>query len=529
MKMRKGSMTLFAWLIILSLVFTSCTQAGEVPVTGGTPTQMVGQPTTAETSAAPAVTTPEATMAATTAATEAMTPAGTEAMTPAATTAATMAATTAATMAATEAATPAVTQTQAAGAVPGSEATGQLEIYHWWTAPGEREAADAMFAAFNDKYPNIEVMENPNPGGGGVNQRVVLQSRIASGDFPDTFQTLGGAELKNYVDSGVLQPLDDLWQELNYAEVIPGPLAKAVTIDGHPYVVPLNMHIQNILYYNKKLFDENNLQPPTTFDELMAVCNTLKTAQPNMSCLGLGSKEKWGDAFVFDSILLEEIGAENYVKLYRGEVDVSADPAYRTSLEKFQQLIPFINTDHSGLTWDQAVGLVGSGRAAMTIMGTWAICAFTKGSNWQPDVDFGAVTFPQEPDRILLFHPDAYGLAVNAPNPEATENWLRVVASPELQIPTDVTQGGLFERTDIDATEFPDPIRQELQSYVSENPDMLILDQHGSIMPAAAQTAYWDILSAFLAQPNVDSTIQNVASMFTTYSVKEESAWYTWP
>ncbi len=38
MKMRKGSMTLFAWLIILSLVFTSCTQAGNVPVTGGTPT-----------------------------------------------------------------------------------------------------------------------------------------------------------------------------------------------------------------------------------------------------------------------------------------------------------------------------------------------------------------------------------------------------------------------------------------------------------------------------------------------------------
>src|SRR5581483_7036900 len=83
-----------------------------------------------------------------------------------------------------------------------------LEIYHWWTAPGEREAADAMFKALKDKYPDIEVVENPNPGGGGVNQRVVLQSRIAAGDYPDTFQTLGGAELKNYVDSDVLQPLD---------------------------------------------------------------------------------------------------------------------------------------------------------------------------------------------------------------------------------------------------------------------------------------------------------------------------------
>jgi len=411
----------------------------------------------------------------------------------------------------------------------GGETARQLEIYHWWTAPGEREAADAMFAALQEAYPNIEVVENPSPGGGGVNQRVVLQSRIAAGDYPDTFQTLGGAELKNYVDSGVLEPLDDLWAELGYAEVIPGPLAKAVSVDGHPYVVPLNMHIQNILYYNKPLFEELGIEPPITFAELLAVCETIQEAKPEMAPLALGSKEKWGDAFVFDSLLLEEGGPGYYADLYKGEIDVAADPVYRAALEKFQQLIPYINADHSALTWDQAVGLVGSEQAAMTLMGTWAIGAFTKGSNWEPGIDFGAVTFPQEPERILLFHPDTYGITVKAPNPEATMDWLKVVASPELQIPTDVTQGGLFARTDIDPTEFPDPIRQELQTFVRDNPDKLILDQHGSILPAAAQPVYWDILSAFLAQPDVDQTIEQVANMFTTFNVEEASAWYQWP
>jgi len=405
----------------------------------------------------------------------------------------------------------------------------QLEIYHWWTAPGEREAADAMFAALKTAYPNIKVVENPSPGGGGVNQRVVLQSRIAAGDYPDTFQTLGGAELKNYVDSGVLQPLDDLWKELKYADVIPGPLAKAVTVNGHPYVVPLNMHIQNILYYNKKLFEELKLDAPKSFEDLVAACKAIKTAKPEMACLGLGSKEKWGDAFVFDSILLQDGGADYYVKLYKGEIDVAKDPIYRGALEKFQQLIPFVNADHSALTWDQAVGLVGSEKAAMTLMGTWAIGAFTKGSEWEPGVDFGAVTFPQKPERILLFHPDTYGMTVKAPDPAATMNWLKVVASPELQVPTDVTQGGLFARKDIDPTKFPDPIRQELQTYVRDNPGKLILDQHGSILPAAAQPVYWDILSGFLAQPDVDKTVQAVASMFTTYKVKDASAWYVWP
>lgn len=486
-------------IVALSLVLTSCAGAGTTEPVGGEVTEEAGGQVGEVT---------EAVEEPTEAVTEEPTVAATEEMT--------------------EEATEEATEAVEGGAISGvGEGEGPLEIYHWWTAPGEREAADAMFQALNEANPNIEIIENPNPGGGGVNQRVVLQSRIASGDFPDTFQTLGGAELKNYVDSGVLQPIDDLWEELNYSEAIPGPLEAAVTIDGQHYVIPLNMHIQNILYYNLPLFEEMGIEAPTSYDDLIAACEQIQEAG-DMVCLALGSREKWGDAFIFDSILLEEGGPEYYVSLFKGEVDVANDQVFRSALEKYEALIPFMNTDHSSLTWDQAVGMVGSEQAAMTIMGTWAIGAFIQGSNWQPGVDFGAVTFPQVPERILLFHPDAYGMTVNAPNPGATRDWLRVVASPQLQIPTDVIQGGLFARTDIDPSEFPDPIRQEMMTYVRDNPGMLILDQHGSIMPATAQVAYWDLISAFTVSPDVDGMIQNVDTMMDTYSVQEESAWYQW-
>ena len=150
-------------------------------------------------------------------------------------------------------------------ATPPPEAR-KIEIFHWWTGPGEREAADAMFAALKAAYPDIEVVENPVAGGGGVSHRVVLQGRMAAGIPPDTFQTLGGAELKAYVDAGALQPLTDLWKELGYYDVVPGPLANAVSVDGVPYVVPLNMHIQNILYYDMALFDELGLEAPTNYE-----------------------------------------------------------------------------------------------------------------------------------------------------------------------------------------------------------------------------------------------------------------------
>ena len=408
----------------------------------------------------------------------------------------------------------------------------KLEIFHWWTAPGEREAADAMFAALKAAYPDIKLVENPVPGGGGTEHRVVLKARITAGIPPDTFQTLGGAELKDYVDSGVLQPLDDFYATTGYASKIPKPLLNAVTINGHPYSVPLNMHLENILYYDKKLFDSLNIAAPTGYDDLIAACKAIKAAKPAITCLEVGSKDNWSDVFVLDTIMMELGGPAYYVKFFKGEIDVANDPIFKESLEKFAALQQYSNMrDHSSLTWDQAVGAVGAGQAAMTMMGTWAIGAFVKGSNWQPGVDFGAVNYPTKPERILLFHPDTYGCTVGAPDPAECQDWLNVVASPELQIPTDVTQGGLFARTDIDPKEFPDPIRQEMQDFVSKHPDKLIMDQHGTILPNAAQVQYRVIISTFFAasKPDVAGAIRATADMMTTYNVKAGAAWYQWP
>ncbi len=414
-------------------------------------------------------------------------------------------------------------------ATPEPEAP-QLEIFHWWTAPGEREAADEMFAAMNAAYPDIEIVENPVAGGGGVSHRVVLQGRMAAGIPPDTFQTLGGAEMKAYVDGGALEPLTDLYDELGYGDVIPGPLLSAVSVDGVPYIVPLNMHIQNILYYSIPVFEENGLEPPTNFEELMTALETIQAANPDMQPLALGTQENWGAPFVLDSLLLELGGPEWYVSFHKGEIDPTTDEVYRQGLERLAQLVPYVTEGHSSLTWDQSVSEVVNGNSAMVIMGTWAIGAF-RSAGWEPGEDFGAVIFPADPDRYLLFHPDGYGVATNAPHPESTLNWLRVVASPELQIPTDVTQGGLFARTDIDPTEFPDPIRQEMQQFVADNPDNLILDQHGSIAPASFSNEYWIVIAGFMAadSPDVDATIEQVATLFETYDVANEAAWYQWP
>ena len=418
------------------------------------------------------------------------------------------------------------------GEAPGKAAPEerQLEIFHWWVGPGEREAADEWFKALHAKYPEVEVIENPVAGGGGVSHRVVLQSRLTAGLPPDTFQALGGAELKAYVDGGYLLPLDDLWTELNYRKVIPGPLANTFMFNGHPYGIPLNMHIQNIMYYNKNLFNELGLTEPKNFDEFTTAAEAIKNAKPGMYPLGLGTKEKWEAAFVLDAIILGEGGPEYYVKLFKGEIDVTKDKTFRAALEKLAKLKPYTYPYHANLTWDQSVSLVVAGDAAMVTMGTWAIGAFLN-NKWTPGEDFGALTFPQGKERYLLFHADSFVLPKNAPHPGTTMDFLRVTASPDLQIPCDVVQGGLVARIDIDPKVFPDPIRQEMQAYIRDNPTKLILDQHGSIAPQSFSSEYWAAIAGFMGEdrPDIDKTLAQIDTLFTTYEVKKDAAWYVWP
>jgi hypothetical protein len=70
-----------------------------------------------------------------------------------------------------------------------------------------------------------------------------------------------------------------------------------------------------------------------------------------------------------------------------------------------------------------------------------------------------------------------------------------------------------------------------MQEFVSANPDKLILDQHGTILPNAAQVEYRVIISSFFADttPDVEGTIKATADMMEVFNVKEGAAWYQWP
>ncbi|MBV8353536.1 MAG: carbohydrate ABC transporter substrate-binding protein, partial [Verrucomicrobia bacterium] len=82
-------------------------------------------------------------------------------------------------------------------------AENSLEVFSWWTSGGESAALSALFDVYKKQDPGVEVINATGAGGGGSAARPVLQTRLAGGNPPDTWQSHPGWELLDqYVEPG---------------------------------------------------------------------------------------------------------------------------------------------------------------------------------------------------------------------------------------------------------------------------------------------------------------------------------------
>nr|WP_188496515.1 extracellular solute-binding protein [Pullulanibacillus pueri] len=380
---------------------------------------------------------------------------------------------------------------------------GKLEIFSWWTAGGEADGLNALIDVFNKKQPDIEVKNEAVAGGAGSNAKAVLATRMQGGNPPSTFQVHGGAELMAYVDAGKMEPLNDLFKKNGWDGKFPEDLIDMVSKDGKIYGIPVDIHRGNVLWYNKKVFDDNNLQPPKTFDEFFDVADKLKAK--GITPLAIGDKEVWGSTMVFENILLAELGPDKYKQLWTGEVTFD-DPAVKKSAEIFKKMIGYINDDHSSLAWQDASQLVADGKAAMNIMGDWAKGYFTS-KNLKYNEDFGAVPTP-ESDGSFMVVADTFGKPKGVKNPDQVDKFLTVLGSVDGQDAFNPKKGSIPANVDGDTSKYDDYSKQAMDDFKTDSLTPSLA--HGSAAPQGFMTKVDEAVNVFVTQKNVDNFIQSL-------------------
>jgi len=75
---------------------------------------------------------------------------------------------------------------------------------------------------------------------------------------------------------------------------LPPLLLQNVTVDGHIYSAPVDIHGANWMFYSTKIFQELKLQPPKSWDEFFAQASKLQAAGYTPLAFGANAQqESW--------------------------------------------------------------------------------------------------------------------------------------------------------------------------------------------------------------------------------------------
>jgi glucose/mannose transport system substrate-binding protein len=384
-----------------------------------------------------------------------------------------------------------------------SQAAGEkkLEVFSWWTSGGEAAALDALFNTYKKQYPGVEIINATVAGGGGSAARPVLQTRLAGGNPPDTWQSHPGWEmLGQYVEPGYCEQVTDLYKSDGWDKAFPKGLVDLMTKDGKIYGVLAGIHRGNDLWYNKKLLEKNGITvgDKMTFDEFFAACDKLKAA--GIPALGVGDSGIWASAQLFENTLLGVVGPDGWMDLFGGKMKWD-DPKVKEAMKYFAKMQDYLNADHSALSWDQAIGALMEGKVAFSSMGDWAAGEFVK-ANKKEKEDFGWVSHPGT-DGSFIIVADGFILAKGAPHKEAAIAWLKSIGSKEAQEAFNPLKGSIPARTDVDKSKFDGYHQWSMNSFATGK--LVPSCVHGEAAPAAFQQALNDAVTAFIVDKNVDN------------------------
>lgn len=414
-------------------------------------------------------------------------------------------------------------QLNVASVLSDTKANGKFDVYHWWTAGGEQEAIESVINVFRKKYPNLQVVSNAIPGGAGGAMVMKVKVLALSGNSPEVFQAHPGLELKPYLDAKMLYDLTDLWTYAGLEKRMLNGIAELCQVDGRYYIVPIGVHKTNNVYYNKKLFDQYGITPPTepvTWEKFWALCEQLQAKLPKGKYpLDLGDRKGWPATHVFETLMIGT-DPQIYEDFVNGKA--TADQVQRV-LDQLKKFMSFVAPDHSARLWYEAAGRVVAGDYAMMLQGSW-IQAFFTSQGWEYGKDYGTFSAPGT-SGYFGFCIDAFVVPQGSRSVQNGLRWAYMIADPEVQKAFSAAKESVSPYKDTPDSVYNTLTKRFKQELLDAKTVVYPSFTHGTSLPWQASTDLHSRLSDFATSSNPDTA--RYAKMITQ-AIKEAGVKGDW-
>ena len=168
----------------------------------------------------------------------------------------------------------------------------KVQVKIWHTFTNEQEAyLNKTAEDFNASQDKCEVLVQTQPY---ANFTSTVYNAVVNHEGPDIIFNYA-SEAAKYVSANLVANLDEYIYDpeigFDIENLLPAYLLNEINgfEDGHIHYLP-GATTGPILYYNKTMLQELNLEVPKTWEELEAVSKAIKAAKPDVTPFGIDSK-----------------------------------------------------------------------------------------------------------------------------------------------------------------------------------------------------------------------------------------------
>lgn len=309
----------------------------------------------------------------------------------------------------------------------GEESGGDTEVSVWSWRTEDQAAMDEIFDVFEEENPGITVKFETIPDADYQNK---ITTTLQGGKGPDIAQLKAYGQLQPMVDGGFIDPLDDIVPEL---AAFPETTKIGIRglADGKLYGVPYSVPNMGV-FYNTKIFADNGIEVPQTYDEFLAACDTLLAAGVIPIAAGGANGSSWALEINLATISPNLTGPDFYADLMAGDKKLT-DPTYVEAMQRVADLLPYYSPGFAGVDYTAATQQFINGEAAMFFGGSWENGSFR--AQGGDGLEFSLFPFPADtagdPTYTSNFVDGSYGLTTDSEHKEAATKVLNFMASQE--------------------------------------------------------------------------------------------------
>ncbi|WP_430441954.1 ABC transporter substrate-binding protein [Shinella sp.] len=385
-----------------------------------------------------------------------------------------------------------------------ARAEGQIEVLHHWVSQSEVDALNVIRKELEAK--GFQWKDSAVGGMSGANAQQALRARLTAGDPPGAMQFLGWEGVQ-WAEQGVVRDLNDLAKTGGWREALAPQLLPFVTSGEAFIAAPINMHRQNWVWANKKIFDDAGVSVPKSWAELIETGKKLK--EKGIVPVAMGD-EPWQIGIIFDALLSDINGPDFYQK-----TAIDLDPEALGSAEMvkvfdaLRDVRGLVDDNFVGRDWAVATGMVIDGKAAMQFMGDWAKGEFLA-KGLKPNQDFYCFATPAQVTSFQYLI-DSFGMfTVKDENVQNAQVALaETIMDPKVQKGFNLIKGSIPARNDVSVDDFDDCAKLGYQERAAAI-------EKGSMQGAMTH--------GFAAKPEFASVFSDVAAQFFVGKMSSEDA-----